>query len=908
MGLPCGTYSTSTSTSTCKAIRRSPFLSTCRRRTLRSRSLRYVPPIYFLRNPLFFCDGMGFPFASHFFSHMADSEAVHALQWMPDSSYQLVVGNLYLAKLKRFDLKERWQHTSYNGSVIGSSKCTAGLAFSPYYCNVFACRSSHLESPGCVELWDVSNNTPLAQVSLPSRPVASLLWSPSCPSLLALRGPHDTAVRVLSATVPHPSKDSASLLKEQGYESDCDSNEFNRASSPTSSSRRSKQKRTSGRLKDSNSAKLHQVKELDTGEAVAGFGWLPDPETGPFDGEQGKTTPRKPLYGFVVARPSGILRSFRVHQAPSISWSPSCSLAIAAGAEVHEMGFVLHTPSSQSKKLLDKCNDSALRRDLNRYFADASSRMHLRTEKGFGLDHGANFRVAEYFHDADLMVVWYWMAAMKRLQENAAEHQAALPSEYVGLVALLEESTALQPSWVARPPQPRKARPAAVPEAKPEPPPLATSPLPHHTFHSPQRALVMALCGWHSPAEPKSLQVPIAYPDTKDTLNSFARRVSVHLFMQQVPEAIRLLSEVSVSSLRLHDTPVSDETCNFQLLALALSSFTSGSPPNLAPWRATVSRMSNMSFLPAYLSRAAEFLAMDTDLGYNSILKDADLSVLDRIAFACGYLDDTALLAYVHHLKTEAISAGTLSGIVLTGLTPEGVDLMQEYIDATADVQVGGVLFAHTVPAQFSDERAARWLQAYRQLLNTWRAFHSRCHLDIALLPLQRSPAPSATKNPGSMSAKAAPQVPARTGMFTRFRTSTLSIPPPEPSPEKKAFEAQRRTSVAVRCNYCSVSLLTEPPAPVRSFGGPTGTAPRHRPTTCPSCRKPLPRCAVCLMQFGAPPQLSGVEAFNGWTTWCVKCHHGGHSQHLQEWFSANDECPVHQCNCQCTSGKHTPT
>ena len=33
---------------------------------------------------------------------------------------------------------------------------------------------------------------------------------------------------------------------------------------------------------------------------------------------------------------------------------------------------------------------------------------------------------------------------------------------------------------------------------------------------------------------------------------------------------------------------------------------------------------------------------------------------------------------------------------------------------------------------------------------------------------------------------------------------------------------------------------------------------------------------------------------------WCQTCRHGGHAQHLEEWFAQHDVCPVADCNCRC--------
>lgn len=42
---------------------------------------------------------------------------------------------------------------------------------------------------------------------------------------------------------------------------------------------------------------------------------------------------------------------------------------------------------------------------------------------------------------------------------------------------------------------------------------------------------------------------------------------------------------------------------------------------------------------------------------------------------------------YIEKLTNEMKDAGNLEGILLTGLTKDGVDLMESYVDRTGDVQ-----------------------------------------------------------------------------------------------------------------------------------------------------------------------------------------------------------------------------
>jgi hypothetical protein len=76
-----------------------------------------------------------------------------------------------------------------------------------------------------------------------------------------------------------------------------------------------------------------------------------------------------------------------------------------------------------------------------------------------------------------------------------------------------------------------------------------------------------------------------------------------------------------------------------------------------------------------------------------------------------------------------------------------------------------------------------------------------------------------------------------------------------------------------------------------------------QRPTACPKCSKPFPRCAICLLHLGEGLAIqtdADGGPFDDWFAWCQTCHHGGHSRHLSDWFSTHAECPVSNCNCRC--------
>lgn len=73
-------------------------------------------------------------------------------------------------------------------------------------------------------------------------------------------------------------------------------------------------------------------------------------------------------------------------------------------------------------------------------------------------------------------------------------------------------------------------------------------------------------------------------------------------------------------------------------------------------------------------------------------------------------------------------------GILLTGLqatkdklNTQLLDLLQNYVDRTADVQTAAAIAVVTRdPLVLANDRTKRWIESYRQLLNQWRLWTER--------------------------------------------------------------------------------------------------------------------------------------------------------------------------------------
>lgn len=136
----------------------------------------------------------------------------------------------------------------------------------------------------------------------------------------------------------------------------------------------------------------------------------------------------------------------------------------------------------------------------------------------------------------------------------------------------------------------------------------------------------------------------------------------------------------------------------------------------------------------------------------------------------------------------------------------------------------------------------------------------------------------------------------------------------------------------------------------------------RQRPVMncCPNCKKPLPKCYICLSFMGLMnPQVevkmtlarrnhrtaqvtqAALECTHGaaggdntgdknavsstikaqrdehdlqhhnvfdygkWFIWCQNCKHGGHASCIDSWFNLHDVCGVNGCECKCRKDQH---
>jgi len=130
---------------------------------------------------------------------------------------------------------------------------------------------------------------------------------------------------------------------------------------------------------------------------------------------------------------------------------------------------------------------------------------------------------------------------------------------------------------------------------------------------------------------------------------------------------------------------------------------------------------------------------------------------------------------------------------------------------------------------------------------------------------------------------------------------------------------------IQIKCTHCKKSVSGGSNNPSATYTK-SRTQHQQRRTIrcCPNtaCKNPLPRCSLCLFNLGTPSQYSPSKPVirqtrnrltdnrslntkenptDKWFVWCQGCGHGGHAQHMQDWFNEHKQCPVPNCNCRCS-------
>lgn len=412
-----------------------------------------------------------------------------------------------------------------------------------------------------------------------------------------------------------------------------------------------------------------------------------------------------------------------------------------------------------------------------------------------------------------------------------------------------------------------------------------------NVYDSATRRAALAANGW---AGKYDLTIVMA---ECEALGEFERSAALAVWHENVGAAVVALQRGSqaVRMKAKEDPTLSSEALRYaetlDLIAMCIAGYGGKSPAQLAVWRTACTSLLQREDLSlektkqsriAYIRGLCEFLLnVGTNESLSHVLDNPNLSLSDRVAFACRFLGNAKLAAYLQRCIEKCQREGNVEGLVITGLSKEGIKILQSFVDIYSDIQTTALVVSRVVlPSDWVLERrtCVEWVECYRSLLNTWQMWQSRAMFDVDRAEVLRRF--KARVGGGSSNYQRRMQANPR---------ARQSPQPPDPD-ILPSVPAQ----MEVRCNYCSSPISLK-----RNAGMTNQWLSKMQPllNCCPQCRKPLPRCSICLLSLGAlnpymeltrqrqgsrgvagktnpgSDDLSSLSSmsFAEWYTWCMR-------------------------------------
>lgn len=222
-------------------------------------------------------------------------------------------------------------------------------------------------------------------------------------------------------------------------------------------------------------------------------------------------------------------------------------------------------------------------------------------------------------------------------------------------------------------------------------------------------------------------------------------------------------------------------------------------------------------------------------------------------------------MVYIQTTADGLINSGEIDGMILTGLTEMGLDLMTNYVNRTGDIQTASLASSVAVPRYFKDTRVEEWVDCYRDLLDRWQLYYTRARFDIA-----RGKCIQQSTSSGVSATDMAPaQIYVRCNYCNQSVARSLLIPGVRGRDGRRMIVSGGHGGGGHGHDKTSSMGMGQGagggvgPGGAPGSGGAGGNA--SKDVVCPSCHKPLPRCAICLLHLGVPAE--GHASLGAWSS-----------------------------------------
>lgn len=379
----------------------------------------------------------------------------------------------------------------------------------------------------------------------------------------------------------------------------------------------------------------------------------------------------------------------------TLNWSPICEIVWTKGKKILQC----LDPRDEKYKLLDDISVNMRHRAITNY--------------GMIVEEGPHHQRGD---DSDLIGLLRWVKLAKALDITSKKSKQQSSStqtkdvnkncaEILGVGSLLRDSPHQIPS---------RAEVKAINWKGVAATSCVMAPIRFQVYHSELRSRALLLCDWIPDIDNISQTIPII--DYLEKEGNYMRAAAIAVFNMRLQRAVDSLTVGAKKS-----------DPNLSSVAMALSGYTG---ERTSMWREMCQSLKGQLTNP-YMKAMFAFLTSDSDTGFHEIIDDKNLILADRVAFSLLYLPDDKLNIYLTETMSTLVENGDLNGILLTGITHDGLSLLQRYIEISSDIQSVSLIVLHSLPSVIcNDSRAQLWVECYRGMLDCWRLWHQRAQFD----------------------------------------------------------------------------------------------------------------------------------------------------------------------------------
>jgi WD repeat-containing protein mio len=278
-------------------------------------------------------------------------------------------------------------------------------------------------------------------------------------------------------------------------------------------------------------------------------------------------------------------------------------------------------------------------------------------------------------------------------------------------------------------------------------------------------------------------------------------------------------------------------------------------------------------------SSSSSFASKLQDVLFRDILLDDEICLEDRLAFSSRFLPHFDLISFLEYETQLKSSRGDLEGFMLLGFRQAGIDLLQNYLDQSGDVQTVALLCSHVekdrltlmeqrglnsrlnsnpsisstttsasnAPSSSSnlfatsmniiaqgDKQLNEWIECYRDLLDGWQLWKQRATFDVGRAALIRGDELQQQQQGGGGGGASAGGAGGKSG-----------------SAASGGGGGDGDAGLFIRCNFCNAAITLSVLSQQTTMKNKPWLS-NQKPILgcCPSCRNFLPKCYVCLLSL----------------------------------------------------------